>query len=164
MIINNRVGQPYSVNGKSVQPILDAPVGTVAGSDAQASRDRVTLSGAATPLTYSRQGVMSTAAFTAQEGLSTTESSSSGSAAGPQSGLTRIARDSLVAQRLGVDKEKLDKIAQAKEEISNNPELSIKEKQRMLADLDKEREALLQEAAERRKERGDEEQQVNVQA
>lgn len=164
MIINNRVGQPNPLNGVSVPPVLDIPVGTVAGSDAQASRERVTLSGAATPLTYSRQGVMSTAAFTAQGGLSTTERSSSGSAAGPQSGLTRIAMDSLLAQRLGVDKEKLDKIAQAKEDISNNPELSIKEKQRMLADLDKEREALLQEAAERRKERGDEEQQVNVQA
>ncbi|MGL6262530.1 hypothetical protein ACSZMC_00930 [Aeromonas jandaei] len=55
MIINNRVGQPYPVNSKSVQPVLDTPVGTVAGSDAQASQERVTLSGAATPLTYSRQ-------------------------------------------------------------------------------------------------------------
>ncbi|MBW3761177.1 hypothetical protein GL264_10220 [Aeromonas jandaei] len=162
MIINNRVSQPNPLNGVSVQPVLDAPVGTVTGSDALASQERVTLSGAATPLTYSRQGVMSTAAFTAQGGLSTTESSSSGCAAGQLGGLTRIAMDSLLAQRLGVDKEKLDKLAQAKEEIANNPDLSIEEKQKMLADLDKEREALLQEAAERRKERGEDEQQVNT--
>lgn len=162
MIINNRVGQPNSLNGMSVPPVLDAPVGTVTGSDAQASQERVTLSGAATPLTYSRQGVMSTAAFAAQGGLATSGSSSSGSAAGQLGGLTRIAMDSLLAQRLGVDKEKLDKLAQAKEEIANNPDLSIEEKQKMLADLDKEREALLQEAAERRKERGEDEQQVNT--
>lgn len=70
--------------------------------------------------------------------------------------MTQIAWDNLLAQRVGLSKEKLDEIEQKKKDIADNPNLSAKDKQSMLEDLEKQKEDLVKEASERRKERGDE--------
>lgn len=75
--------------------------------------------------------------------------------------LTQIALDHLLAQRIGLSKEKLDELEQKKQEIADNPNLSDKDKQGMLEDLEKQKEDLIKEASERRKERGDEDRQSN---
>lgn len=75
--------------------------------------------------------------------------------------LTQIALDHLLAQRIGLSKEKLDEIEQKKKEIADNPKLSDKDKQGMLEDLEKQKEDLIKEASERRKDRGDEDRQSN---
>jgi len=75
--------------------------------------------------------------------------------------LTQIARDNLLAQRIGLSREKLDELEQKKQEIEGSTELSVEEKQRLLADLDKQKEALIKQANERRQSRDDEERQSN---
>ncbi|MBL0489512.1 hypothetical protein [Aeromonas veronii] len=101
------------------------------------AEDRVTLggSGDAASQTYDRAGIIRK----------------------PQErSLTQIAWDNLLAQRVGLSKEKLDEIEQKKKDIADNPNLSAKDKQSMLEDLEKQKEDLVKEASERRKERGDE--------
>ncbi|MFR9720557.1 hypothetical protein ACL00X_14470 [Aeromonas diversa] len=79
----------------------------------------------------------------------------------PEQSLTEIAWDNLLAQRIGLSKEKLDQLKQKKKEVAEDPTLSDEEKQKLLEDLDRQREELIQEAAERRQQRGDEERQSN---
>ncbi|MCV3283336.1 hypothetical protein [Aeromonas veronii] len=75
--------------------------------------------------------------------------------------LTQIAWGNLVAQRIGLSREKLDELEQQKKEVEHNSELSDEKKQQLLADLDKQKEELIKEAIERRQARGDEERQSN---
>lgn len=82
----------------------------------------------------------------------------------PERSLTQIAWDNLLAQRIGLSREKLDEIEQKKKEIENSSELSDDKQRQLLADLDKEKEELIKEAIERRQERGDEERQSNPDA
>ncbi|PKQ75321.1 hypothetical protein AOX56_19795 [Aeromonas sobria] len=79
----------------------------------------------------------------------------------PDRSLTQIAWDNLLAQRIGLSREKLDELEQKKKEIEHNSELSDEKKQQLLADLDKQKEELIKEAIERRQARGDEERQSN---
>lgn len=79
----------------------------------------------------------------------------------PEQSLTQVAWDNLLAQRVGLNKEKLDQLEQRKKEIAEDSSLSDEEKQKLLEDLDKQREELIKEAAERRRQRGDEEHQSN---
>jgi hypothetical protein len=80
----------------------------------------------------------------------------------PDRSLTQIAWDNLLAQRIGLSREKLDELAEKKKEIEGSTELSDEEKQRLLADLDKQKEELIKEASERRQARGDEERQSHT--
>lgn len=79
----------------------------------------------------------------------------------PDRSLTQIAWDNLLAQRIGLSREKLDELEQKKKEIEHNSELPDEKKQQLLADLDKQKEELIKEAIERRQARGDEERQSN---
>ncbi|SIQ38883.1 hypothetical protein SAMN05880558_103137 [Aeromonas sp. RU39B] len=76
--------------------------------------------------------------------------------------LTDVAWEHLLAKRVGLSKEKLDQIEQKKQEIEGSQKLTAEQKQTLLDDLEKQREALIKEASERRREQGDEAQQSNV--
>ncbi|OCY06412.1 hypothetical protein A9X69_12640 [Aeromonas hydrophila] len=80
----------------------------------------------------------------------------------PERSLTQIAWDNLLAQRIGLSKEKLDEIEQKKKEVTENPNLSNEDRQNLLKGLETQKEALIKEASERSKERGDKEQQSNT--
>ncbi|MHA7003088.1 hypothetical protein [Aeromonas schubertii] len=130
-----------------LQPSLTARQGTEPFREAQRQRqglaeERVTLSG----------GSREPSPTYANPGRARKE---------PEQSLTRVAWDNLLAQRVGLSKEKLDRLEQRKKEIAEDPTLSDEEKQKLLEDLDKQREELIQEAAERRRQRGDEERQSN---
>lgn len=79
----------------------------------------------------------------------------------PERSLTQIALEHLSAQRIGLSKEKIEEIEQQKKEVEANTDLSDKERQKLLADLDLQKEALIKEAIERRQTGDDEEQQSN---
>ncbi|MGL4356550.1 MAG: hypothetical protein ACRCTP_22370 [Aeromonas popoffii] len=79
----------------------------------------------------------------------------------PERSLTQIALEHLSAQRIGLSKEKLEELEQQKKEVEANTDLSDKERQKLLADLDLQKEALIKEAIERRQTGDDEEQQSN---
>ena len=79
----------------------------------------------------------------------------------PERSLTQIALEHLSAQRIGLSKEKIEELEQQKKEVEANTDLSDKERQKLLADLDLQKEALIKEAIERRQTGDDEEQQSN---
>ncbi|MGL5130714.1 MAG: hypothetical protein ACRC7D_21860 [Aeromonas popoffii] len=79
----------------------------------------------------------------------------------PERSLTQIALEHLSAQRIGLSKEKLEELEQQKKEVEANTDLSDKERQKLLADLDLQKEALIKEAIELRQTGDDEEQQSN---
>lgn len=59
---------------------------------------------------------------------------------------------SILDQRTGIDREKLEELEAKMKEIADNPNLSEKQKEEMLAALEEERMALIEEAAKRREE------------
>lgn len=79
----------------------------------------------------------------------------------PERSLTQIALEHLSAQRIGLSKEKIEELEQQKKEVEANTDLSDQERQKLLADLDLQKEALIKEAIERRQTGDDEEQQSN---
>lgn len=101
------------------------------------SADRVTLNGVMTEVapTYSKSGLMRSS---------------------PQKSLTELAWEYAIANRVGLDKNKLDEIEQKIKDVSGNTSLSEEERQRQLEDLYKQKEELIKKSAEMRSAQGDE--------